>query len=200
MNSLGSAAAAGLINSSMMVLTPLFFSSPYQLRSFFFSCIRYHISKYEQAQQHISDLNKLYLQPVETLAAQSTRRTATRMVIFGVYKLSRSNSHNAWGSPIRSELMALRAGALLHDIGKIAIPEYILNKPTALTDSEYSKMKLHPVVGGNMLKNIEFPTPSCRWCDFIMSDGMGTAIQMDYAAEEIPIGARILALRIAMML
>ena len=58
-----------------------------------------------------------------------------------------------------NELLAIQAGALLHDIGKIAIPEYILNKPTALTETEYEKMKIHPVVGANMLSSIEFPYP-----------------------------------------
>ena len=58
-----------------------------------------------------------------------------------------------------NSVLAMQAGALLHDIGKIAIPEYILNKPASLTESEYDKMKLHPVVGANMLKNIDFPYP-----------------------------------------
>jgi diguanylate cyclase (GGDEF)-like protein len=90
--------------------------------------------------------------------------------------------------------MALRAGALLHDIGKIAIPEYILNKPTALTDSEYTKMKLHPVVGGNMLKNIEFPYPVLPMVRFHHERWDGNGYPDGLKAEEIPIGARILAL------
>ena len=53
----------------------------------------------------------------------------------------------------------MRAGALLHDIGKIAIPEFILNKPTVLTESEFEKMKIHPSVGARMLGGIEFPFP-----------------------------------------
>ena len=55
--------------------------------------------------------------------------------------------------------MAIRSGALLHDIGKIAIPEYILNKPTVLTESEFEKMKSHPAIGAAMLQGIEFPFP-----------------------------------------
>ena len=86
------------------------------------------------------------------------------------------------------------AGALLHDIGKIAIPEYILNKPTALTDSEYTKMKLHPVVGGNMLKNIEFPYPVLPMVRFHHERWDGNGYPDGLKGEEIPIGARILAL------
>jgi diguanylate cyclase (GGDEF)-like protein/putative nucleotidyltransferase with HDIG domain len=92
------------------------------------------------------------------------------------------------------ELLSIRAGALLHDIGKIAIPEYILNKPTALTETEYEKMKIHPVVGANMLNTIEFPYPLIpmvkwhheRW------DGNGYPDGLKGAA--IPLSARILAL------
>ena len=77
-----------------------------------------------------------------------------------------------------ADLLAIKAGALLHDIGKIAIPEYILNKPTSLTESEYDKMKLHPVVGANMLKTIEFPYPVMPSFDRITKDGMGRDILM----------------------
>src|SRR5688572_13946743 len=53
------------------------------------------------------------------------------------------------------ELRALFAGALLHDIGKLAVPEYILNKPGKLTESEFAKMKIHPTVGGDILKRVK---------------------------------------------
>ena len=57
------------------------------------------------------------------------------------------------------ELQALHAGALLHDIGKLAVPEYILNKPGKLTEAEFAKMKIHPTVGGDILKRVNFPYP-----------------------------------------
>ncbi|HZI85430.1 MAG TPA: HD domain-containing phosphohydrolase, partial [Pyrinomonadaceae bacterium] len=159
-----------------------------------FQLYRYHISKYEQAQKHITELNKLYLQTVETLAAAvDAKDRYTHGHIRRVQAYSIELAH-CMGITEESELMALRAGALLHDIGKIAIPEYILNKPTSLTDSEYTKMKLHPVVGGNMLKNIEFPYPVLpmvrshheRWDGNGYPDGL--------RGEGIPIGARILAI------
>ena len=58
-----------------------------------------------------------------------------------------------------AELSALHAGALLHDIGKLAVPEYILNKPGKLTEAEFAKMKIHPTVGGDILKRVNFPYP-----------------------------------------
>ena len=159
-----------------------------------FQLYRYHISKYEQAQQHISDLNKLYLQTVETLAAavdakdRYTHGHIRRVQAFAI------ELAQCMGIREESELMALRAGALLHDIGKIAIPEYILNKPTALTDSEYGKMKLHPVIGGNMLKNIDFPYPVLPMVRFHHERWDGNGYPDGLKEEQIPIGARILAL------
>src|SRR5256714_1119069 len=57
------------------------------------------------------------------------------------------------------EIEALRAGALLHDIGKIAVPDYILNKPGKLTAAEFEEMKLHTTAGAQILHRVAFPYP-----------------------------------------
>ncbi len=92
-----------------------------------------------------------------------------------------------------AEVEALRAGALLHDIGKIAVPDYILNKPGKLTAEEFEKMKLHTVIGAQILGRVEFPYPVVpvvrhhheRW------DGRGYPDALK--GEEIPLTARILS-------
>ena len=90
-------------------------------------------------------------------------------------------------------LQALEAASLLHDIGKLAVPEYIISKPGKLTPEEFEKMKIHPVVGAEILERVRFPygvVPIVRshhekWDGSGYPDGL--------KGEEIPIGARILA-------
>jgi diguanylate cyclase (GGDEF)-like protein len=82
---------------------------------------------------------------------------------------------------------------LLHDIGKLAVPEHILTKPGKLTPQEFEKMKIHPLVGSEILEQVDFPYPVApivkahheRW------DGSGYPIGLK--REEIPLGARILS-------
>jgi putative nucleotidyltransferase with HDIG domain len=91
-----------------------------------------------------------------------------------------------------AEIEGLRAGALLHDIGKIAVPDHILNKPGKLTALEFEKMKIHTIVGAQILGRVEFPYPVVpivrhhheRW------DGRGYPDSL--AGEAIPLTARIL--------
>jgi diguanylate cyclase (GGDEF)-like protein/putative nucleotidyltransferase with HDIG domain len=194
LNFAGSAAAAGLISLSYNQLSLPVFLLSIPISVVLLQLHRYHISKYDQAQAHIDDLGKLYLQTVETLAAAvDAKDRYTHGHIRRVQSYATELARLV-GIIEESELMAIRTGALLHDIGKIAIPEYILNKPTVLTDSEYSKMRLHPVIGSNMLKNIEFPYSVVpiirshheRWDGNGYPDGL--------RGEQIPFAARILAI------
>src|SRR5437588_11971495 len=90
------------------------------------------------------------------------------------------------------ELAALKAGALLHDVGKLAVPDHILNKPGTLTPAEFEKMKVHTNVGAEILSRVNFPYPVLpivkhhheRWDGRGYPDGL--------IGEQIPITARIM--------
>jgi diguanylate cyclase (GGDEF)-like protein/putative nucleotidyltransferase with HDIG domain len=92
-----------------------------------------------------------------------------------------------------SELRALVAGALLHDIGKLAVPEYILNKPGKLTESEFAKMKIHPTVGGDILKRVNFPYPVEDIVRFHHEKWDGSGYPKGLTGKEIPQVARIIS-------
>ena len=92
-----------------------------------------------------------------------------------------------------SELRALFAGALLHDIGKLAVPEYILNKPGKLTESEFAKMKIHPTVGGDILKRVNFPYPVEDIVRFHHEKWDGSGYPKGLRGNEIPLVARIIS-------
>src|SRR5438552_933089 len=93
----------------------------------------------------------------------------------------------------RPEVQALFAGALLHDIGKLAVPEYILNKPGKLTESEFAKMKIHPTVGGDILKRVNFPYPVEDIVRYHHEKWDGSGYPKGLRAEQIPLVARIIS-------
>src|SRR5262249_28628664 len=90
-------------------------------------------------------------------------------------------------------LKAIEAAALLHDMGKLAVPEYILNKPGKLTESEFEKMKLHASVGADILSAIDFPYPVVPIVRHHHESWDGSGYPSGIKGPDIPIGARILA-------
>lgn len=96
-------------------------------------------------------------------------------------------------SVTREEVQALFAGALLHDIGKLAVPEYILNKPGKLTEAEFAKMKIHPTVGGDILKRVQFPYPVEDIVRYHHEKWDGTGYPKGLHGDRIPLVARIIS-------
>lgn len=194
LNFLGSAAAAGLIRLFYERAGFLIFLLCLPIAVVLYQLYQFYIEKYDQAQFHIKELNKLYLQTVESLASAIDAKDRYTHGHIRRVQAYATKLAECVGITDEKTLIALKAGALLHDIGKIAIPEYILNKPTGLTESEYEKMKIHPVVGATMLSTIEFPFPLVpivkshheRWDGNGYPDGLKGA--------EIPLTARILSL------
>ena len=92
-----------------------------------------------------------------------------------------------------TELDALRAASLLHDIGKLAVPEHIISKPGKLTREEFEKMKIHPIVGAEILQRVEFPYPVAPIVAAHHEQWDGSGYPNGLRGEQIPIGARILS-------
>lgn len=151
------------------------------------------LGRVEDANKHLAELNRLYLSTIETLAmAIDAKDQITHGHIRRVQTLAVGLAR-AMGLNDVSQIKAVEAAALLHDMGKLAVPEYILNKPGPLTPAEFEKMKLHASVGADILSAIDFPYPVVpivrhhheRW------DGQGYPDQLK--GSDIPIGARILS-------
>jgi len=146
----------------------------------------------EAAERHAEEMAALHLRTIEALAIaidakdQITHDHVQRVQIYAeglarVFGLS------------HPEMKALHAAALLHDIGKLAVPDYILNKPGKLTAAEFEKMKVHTVVGMSILERVGFPYPLVPIVKHHHERWDGTGYPDGLRSEEIPITARILA-------
>src|SRR5258706_3268321 len=93
-----------------------------------------------------------------------------------------------------ADVQGVRTAALLHDVGNMAVPEHILSKPDALTPEEFERVKIHPRVGAEILRNVPFagPVSDLVLCHHERWDGCGYPSGL--SGESIPIGARILAI------
>ncbi|MER3426528.1 MAG: hypothetical protein C4334_00295 [Pyrinomonas sp.] len=155
-----------------------------------------HITQIRRAEaerrKHLEEIARLHMNMVESLAIaidakdQTTHGHVRRTQIYAM-ELGRVLGVS------EAELRALEAGALLHDIGKLAVPEYILNKPGKLTAAEFEKMKIHTVVGADIVRRVGFPYPVEEIVRYHHEKWDGTGYPRGLRGEEIPLVARIIA-------
>src|SRR5579884_2286034 len=151
-----------------------------------------HLLQIEQEKKHVEELNTLHLSTIEALAlAIDAKDHTTHDHLQRVQLYALEVGKDLGLSTV--ELDALRAASVLHDIGKLAVPEYILTKPGKLTPEEFEKMKVHPVVGAEILERVPFPYPVVPIVRAHHEKWDGSGYPLGLAGEEIPIGARILA-------
>jgi putative nucleotidyltransferase with HDIG domain len=151
------------------------------------------MGRVEDSNRHLSDLNRLYLSTIETLAmAIDAKDQITHGHIRRVqaYAVGLAKSVGVIDDKL---IRAIEAAALLHDMGKLAVPEYILNKPGRLTPTEFERMKLHASVGADILSAINFPYPVVPIVRHHHESWDGSGYPAGLRGTDIPIGARILA-------
>lgn len=151
------------------------------------------MGRVEDANKHVEQVNRLYLSTIETLAmAIDAKDQVTHGHIRRVQTYATRLAHEL-GVGEDTLIKAIEAAALLHDMGKLAVPEYILNKPGKLTDVEFERMKLHASVGADILSAIAFPYPVVPIVRHHHENWDGTGYPAGIRGTDIPIGARILS-------
>ena len=147
----------------------------------------------EDAQRHLGDMDHLYLSTVETLAmAIDAKDDVTHDHVRRVQAYAMGLAKEL-GVTDELVLKAIEAAALLHDTGKLAVPEHILNKPGKLNEAEFEQMKRHVDVGADILSLVEFPYPVVPIVRCHHESWDGSGYPRGVRGEDIPIGARILS-------
>jgi diguanylate cyclase (GGDEF)-like protein/putative nucleotidyltransferase with HDIG domain len=153
---------------------------------------RLYLGKLADEKRHVEEMADLHMRTIEALALaieakdQTTHDHLQRVRVYAV-----EVAKELGVAP--EEMEALQAAALLHDIGKLAIPEHIISKPGRLTPEEFEKMKIHPLVGAEILERVQFPYPVVPIVRSHHEKYDGTGYPLGLKGSEIPIGARILA-------
>jgi diguanylate cyclase (GGDEF)-like protein/putative nucleotidyltransferase with HDIG domain len=153
---------------------------------------RLYLARLEDEKRHVEEMANLHLRTIEALALaieakdHTTHDHLQRVRVYAVEVAKELDvSHD--------EMEALQAAALLHDIGKLAIPEHIISKPGRLSPEEFEKMKIHPVVGAEILERVRFPYPVVPIVRAHHEKYDGSGYPYGLKGDEIPIGARILS-------
>jgi diguanylate cyclase (GGDEF)-like protein/putative nucleotidyltransferase with HDIG domain len=183
------ALAASLVAHAGYWVAPFTFAPLYLM----YRTYKVYMGRIEDEQRHVQQTSDLHLATIEALARaidakdQTTQLHIRRVQVYaaGLAKAAGLSEH---------EIQGVKTAALLHDIGKLAVPEHILSKPGPLTQEEFQKIRIHPQVGAEIIAAVPFPYPVAP---LIMShherwDGKG--YPQGLAGDDIPIGARILTI------
>ena len=182
------ATAAVLLAGDGAWLTPLLVGPLYLTHRTY----RVYSDRVEDERRRAGEMSHVHLATIEALALAIDAKDQT-----ATSRIRRVQVHAAGLARVvgmsPAEVQGIRTAALLHDIGKLAVPEHILSKPGPLTNEEFQRMKVHPQVGAEIVATVPFPYPVApvihghheRW------DGKGYPAGLK--GDQIPLGARILA-------
>jgi diguanylate cyclase (GGDEF)-like protein/putative nucleotidyltransferase with HDIG domain len=151
-----------------------------------------YLGRIEDEQRHVREMADLHLATIEALALAIDAKDQTSQSHIRRVQLYAASVARVLGMS-DNDVQGVKTAALLHDIGKLAVPEHILAKPGPLTPEEFQKIRAHPKVGADIVSSVPFPYPVAplilshheRW------DGKGYPVGL--RGEQIPLGARILS-------
>jgi diguanylate cyclase (GGDEF)-like protein/putative nucleotidyltransferase with HDIG domain len=151
-----------------------------------------YLGRVQDEQRHVQEVSDLHLATIEALALAIDAKDQTAQSHIRRVQVYAAGLARALGMS-DNEIRGVKTAALLHDIGKLAVPEHILSKPGPLTQEEFQKIRIHPQVGAEIISGVPFPYPVAP---LILShheryDGKGYPSGLK--AEDIPLGARILS-------
>ena len=175
----------GTFPLTYLVLTPISILATYLI-------YRSARARLQSKANEIEALSQLHLATAEALATAIDAKDQTTHCHVRRVQIYAAGMGEVFGlSP--NEIAALKAGALLHDIGKLAVPPHILNKPGPLTPAEFEKMKIHTVVGAQILGRVDFPYPVIPIVRHHHEQWDGRGYPDRLRGEQIPITARIIS-------
>lgn len=152
----------------------------------------YRLYKLDSAKTQVEQMSNLHLRTIEALALAIEAKDHTTHSHLQRVRVYATEAGKAFKlGPY--EMEALQAAALLHDIGKLAVPENIISKPGKPTPEEFEKIKIHPAVGAEILERVQFPYPVVPIVQAHHEKWDGTGYPSGLKGEEIPVGARILS-------
>jgi diguanylate cyclase (GGDEF)-like protein/putative nucleotidyltransferase with HDIG domain len=185
----GIAGAIGWFNKTFNWETSLLFVPAMYI---IYRSYRLYLGKLEDQKRHVEEIANLHLRTIEALALaieakdQTTHEHLQRVRIYAIEVAKELGMKG-------TDLEALHAAALLHDIGKLAVPEHIIAKPGRLTPEEFEKMKIHTIVGAEILERVRFPYPVVPIVRAHHEKWDGSGYPFGLKGAEIPLGARILS-------
>jgi len=151
-----------------------------------------YLGRVQDEQRHVREVSDLHLATIEALALAIDAKDQTAQSHIRRVQVYAAGLARALGMA-DNEIQGVKTAALLHDIGKLAVPEHILSKPGPLTQEEFQKIRIHPQVGAEIISGVPFPYPVAP---LILShherfDGKGYPAGLK--GDDIPLGARILS-------
>jgi len=185
---IAAAAAAWVIDRGGYWMALLSVPPPYLI----YRTYKIYLGRIQDQQRHVQQVSNLHLATIEALALAIDAKDQTGQSHIRRVQIYATGLAKALGMPL-TEIQGVKTAALLHDIGKLAVPEHILSKPGPLTQEEFQKVRIHPQVGAEIISGVPFPYPVAplilshheRW------DGKGYPSGLQ--GEQIPLGARILS-------